>query len=152
MKKVKILDCTLRDGGYYTNWNFSAEIVKNYLLAMENLPIDYIEVGYRNLPQEKYYGEFFYCPISTIDNLNKLTKTPLAIILNERDMSISDIEMLLKPCQDKVRMVRMAIDPKNLSSAIQKAKKIKNMGFETAFNVMYLSEWIENYENKKKLK
>ena len=146
MKKVKILDCTLRDGGYYTNWNFSAEVVKNYLLAMENLPIDYIEVGYRNLPQEKYYGEFFYCPTSTIDNLNKLTKTPLAIILNERDMSISDIEMLLKPCQDKVRMVRMAIDPKNLSSAIQKAKKIKNMGFETAFNVMYLSEWIENYD------
>lgn len=146
MKKVKILDCTLRDGGYYTNWNFSAEIVKNYLLAMENLPIDYLEVGYRNLPQEKYYGEFFYCPISTIDNLNQLTKTPLAVILNERDMSISDTEMLLKPCQDKVRMVRIAIDPKNISSAIQKAKKIKNMGFETAFNVMYLSEWIKNYD------
>ena len=43
--KPKILDCTLRDGGYYTNWDFSSGVVKNYILAMENLPIDYIEIG-----------------------------------------------------------------------------------------------------------
>ena len=26
MKNIKILDCTLRDGGYYNNWNFSKEV------------------------------------------------------------------------------------------------------------------------------
>ena len=25
---MKILDCTLRDGGYYNNWNFDLEIIK----------------------------------------------------------------------------------------------------------------------------
>ena len=24
-----ILDCTLRDGGYYTNWNFDTQMVKD---------------------------------------------------------------------------------------------------------------------------
>ena len=138
-----ILDCSLRDGGYYTNWDFSNAVVKNYILTMNNLPIDYIEIGYRNLPHENYYGEFFYCPISTIDYLNSLTKIPLAIILNERDIKINNLQELLLPCLDKVKMVRMAIDPKNFSSAIEKAEEIKNMGFEVAFNVMYLSEWIE---------
>ena len=34
MKKnfnMKILDCTLRDGGYYNNWDFSPEVVTEYL-------------------------------------------------------------------------------------------------------------------------
>ena len=31
MNKIKILDCTLRDGGYYNNWDFSKEIVNDYL-------------------------------------------------------------------------------------------------------------------------
>ena len=26
----KILDCTLRDGGYYTNWDFSPEVIDAY--------------------------------------------------------------------------------------------------------------------------
>ena len=31
MKKISLLDCTLRDGGYYTNWNFNVEMVKDLI-------------------------------------------------------------------------------------------------------------------------
>ena len=31
---MKLLDCTLRDGGYYTNWDFDKELVKNYCKSM----------------------------------------------------------------------------------------------------------------------
>ena len=47
---MKILDCTLRDGGYYTNWDFDSKIVDVYIQAMNVLPIDYIELGYRSIP------------------------------------------------------------------------------------------------------
>lgn len=53
---MKILDCTLRDGGYYTNWDFNSKIVDAYILAMNELPIDYLEVGYRNKPSKEYMG------------------------------------------------------------------------------------------------
>ena len=33
--KIKILDCTLRDGGYYTNWDFDKNFVIKYLKTME---------------------------------------------------------------------------------------------------------------------
>ena len=55
---MKILDCTLRDGGYYTNWDFNSKIVDAYILAMNELPIDYLEVGYRNKPSKEYMGKF----------------------------------------------------------------------------------------------
>ncbi|SVE17491.1 uncharacterized protein METZ01_LOCUS470345, partial [marine metagenome] len=32
---LQILDCTLRDGGYYNNWRFQDTLVRNYLRSME---------------------------------------------------------------------------------------------------------------------
>ena len=143
-KSIKVLDCTLRDGGYYTNWDFSISTVTNYVKAMDELPIDIIEIGYRNISKEEYYGEFFYTPINTIDFIKEITNKPIALILNERDLIISEIENLLKPCLNKISLIRLAVDPSNLGSAILKAKYIKSMGFEVAFNVMYLSDWIDD--------
>ena len=43
MKNIKILDCTLRDGGYYNNWDFSKDVVSDYLKTMSKVGIEYIE-------------------------------------------------------------------------------------------------------------
>ena len=66
MKNFKILDCTLRDGGYYTNWDFKPHLVDEYLKSVQELPIDYIEIGYRNLRHRVYKGEFFYTHLATM--------------------------------------------------------------------------------------
>ena len=44
---MKILDCTLRDGGYYNNWEFNRELINEYLKVMNNLEIDFVEIGFR---------------------------------------------------------------------------------------------------------
>ena len=47
MDNVKILDCTLRDGGYYNNWDFSTTLSKNYLDVVAKSSVDVIEIGFR---------------------------------------------------------------------------------------------------------
>lgn len=140
---MKLLDCTLRDGGYYTNWDFDEALVEEYAAAMEALPIDYVEVGYRSMAMNGYLGEYFYCPEYVLKRLKRLMPNKkLVIILNEKDIRSSHIvEGLLDPCKPYVAMVRMAIDPKNLVRAIELAKTVKAAGFEVAFNVMYMSNW-----------
>ena len=44
---MKILDCTLRDGGYYNNWNFSTKLVNEYLNTMSGSGVDTVELGFR---------------------------------------------------------------------------------------------------------
>ncbi|MEU3092244.1 hypothetical protein ACWCQ0_41320 [Streptomyces massasporeus] len=46
---VTVLDCTLRDGGYYTNWDFDGVLVEEYLAACAAVGIDVVELGYATL-------------------------------------------------------------------------------------------------------
>ena len=45
-KKV-LLDCTLRDGGYYNDWNFSKKLIQDYIHQISKTNICYIELGFR---------------------------------------------------------------------------------------------------------
>lgn len=44
--KTKLLDCTLRDGGYYNSWNFDITLINEYLNVMSTSGISIVELGY----------------------------------------------------------------------------------------------------------
>ena len=44
---LRLLDCTLRDGGYYNNWEFQDGLVKNYVSKIKRSNIDVVEIGFR---------------------------------------------------------------------------------------------------------
>lgn len=141
---MKILDCTLRDGGYYTNWDFDPAVVDAYLQAMNELPVDCLEVGYRNNPASEYLGQFGYTPVSTLKALRAKTTKKLAVMLNEKNTLPADLDRLLKPIVGLVDLVRLAVDPKNFDRAVVLARAVKDLGFEVAFNLMYMSKWAKD--------
>ena len=65
-----LLDCTLRDGGYYNAWDFDLELISDYLQAMANLPADYIELGFRSLNNNGFKGGCAYTSDSFIRQFN----------------------------------------------------------------------------------
>ena len=44
--KVKVLDCTLRDGGYINKWRFGKQTIRNVVRALDDAKIDIIECGF----------------------------------------------------------------------------------------------------------
>lgn len=138
---MQILDCTFRDGGYYTDWDFNGDIVYAYLAGMNNLPIDYIELGYRNNQEAGYLGKFGYTPSYLLKQIRALSKKKLAVMLNEKSTKVEDLTQLTEPIKGLVDMVRIAVDPKNMQRAIELAKAVKRQGFEVGFNIMYMSQW-----------
>ena len=42
MKKINLRDCTLRDGGYYNNWDFKIDLANKYLFALGKINVDYV--------------------------------------------------------------------------------------------------------------
>ena len=51
--KINVIDCTLRDGGYYNNWNFSNDLVNEYLNSISESGIEYVELGFRFFKKDK---------------------------------------------------------------------------------------------------
>ena len=48
-KKLKFLDCTLRDGGYYNRWDFDEELINDYIKTMTLIGVDVVEIGFRGI-------------------------------------------------------------------------------------------------------
>ena len=79
-----ILDCTLRDGGYYTHWEFDDELVKEMVSALDKSEVDYIELGYKSpIPG----GRFRKCNDKFISQLLKDVSydSHLAFMIDAKD-------------------------------------------------------------------
>ena len=48
MGKIRLLDCTLRDGGYCNQWNFGQQNIRKIIMGLEESGIEIIECGFLN--------------------------------------------------------------------------------------------------------
>jgi len=141
----KILDCTIRDGGYYTDWNFSDEFINDYLSACANSPISIVELGYISKSNDAN-GPFYHLDNEILKRAKSILgpqKKIFAMINFKEIDSFETLDQLLKDKTNYIDGVRFAVAPKNIkkfSKIISKiAPKYKKISFN--LNLMYLSEW-----------
>ena len=139
---MKILDCTLRDGGYYTNWDFEQHLVNDYCKLCKSIPIDIIEIGYRGntSKQNSYFGEYYFITISNLKRIKSMIgkNKEISIMIDLKDWkNPNDLKKNLTKCKGLVNIVRFAINPKKLSQVKKFLKVTKNLGFKVAINLMY---------------
>ena len=61
---IKVLDCTIRDGGLVNKHDFSLEFVRRLYTLLTAAGVDYMEMGYKNSPElfdPKEYGPWKFC-------------------------------------------------------------------------------------------
>ena len=69
MPDIKLLDCTLRDGGYVNSWNWGFAAAKDIIASLTRAGTDIVEVGFlRNV--DGYNPDVTVC--NTIEELNRL--------------------------------------------------------------------------------
>jgi 4-hydroxy 2-oxovalerate aldolase len=150
--KIKILDCTLRDGGYYNNWNFKKSLVNSYVNAINNLNIDVVEVGFRFLIKKNYHGIFAHITDEYICKLNLNPKTKIAVMINASDLiqntkkiSAKNLLFFLKnkkkgKAKTRITYVRLAVHFKEVKFLVPYLKEIKNLGYKVMVNLMQSSD------------
>lgn len=85
-KSYKILDCTLRDGGYYNNWDYDKNIYESYVSAINKSNIKYVEVGFRFNIEDKFLGPFAITSDNFIKKLKFKKSVNLALMINCNDL------------------------------------------------------------------
>jgi len=143
---VKILDCTLRDGGYYNNWDFNESVVNNYLSAMSKAKVDIVEIGFRFLPQNKFLGKFAYSEDDYLNSLSLPSNISYAVMINASDLiNYEDgIERAIKNLFSKkkdspIDIIRIATHSSDVKDCHTIAIALKNLGYRVFLNLMQIS-------------
>lgn len=158
---MKLLDCTLRDGGYYNNWDFSEEIIEAYLYAMVSININYIELGFRSLKNEKFSGAFAFTKDSFIKSLNIPEILKIGVMINAKELAEDPIEIfsVLKQIfsskkDSSLTFVRIATYFQDINKALHACKWLHENGYLVMINLMQISDFSkeEIYDVTKKVK
>ncbi len=143
--QIKVLDCTIRDGGLINKWQFSDDIVKKVFLALSRAGVDYMEIGYKS--SEKYFsrvehGAWKFC---TEDDIKRIvgdngTKMKLSAMADIGRIDSEDIPLKKDSILD---MIRVACYAKETDKAVALAHECLDKGYEVTINLMAVSKVLE---------
>jgi 4-hydroxy 2-oxovalerate aldolase len=163
-KDVKLLDCTLRDGGYYNNWDYSSELITDYFQAMASLDVDYVEIGFRSLKNEGFKGGCAYCTEAFINELlipESLTHR-LGVMVNGAELlevqsceNISEQKhidfqnnvlgcLFLPKSESLISFVRIACHVHEFEACLPAANWLSERGYKVGFNLMQVAGCTSN--------
>ena len=135
MSDLTLLDCTLRDCGYYNNWNFSPSFVSAYLDSCLASGIDIVELGFRLLSPTGFKGPYAFTSESFVSGLTLPIGLKYAVMINASDFqsedNFIDLTDTLFPnnaLNSRITLVRIASHYYELSTAFQIAALLKSNG------------------------
>ena len=155
---IKLLDCTIRDGGHLNGWNYSNECVRASYFAAIKAGVDYFEIGYRFQKPQPGWGNFARCEDEFLFSLFKPNENcKLAIMIDAGKSCLDDFKEC-KPELTPIKLVRVATYSHNLDIAFELCEGLLNKGYEVFLNLMAISEYkekdftkIKNWKSKNKI-
>ena len=149
-EKIKVFDCTIRDGGLINNHKFDKRFVREVYKALSEAGVDYMEIGYKNLNKlfsQEEYGAWKFCEDDDIKRIVEgiESKTKLSVMVDVGRVDIEDV----KPKKDSpVDMIRVASYVKDIDKAIFLINHFHEKGYETTVNIMAISRALDNELNE----
>lgn len=149
--RIKVLDCTFRDGGYYNQWDFDIQLVQKYLDGVDRANVDVIELGFRNFPQNNFLGAFAYTTDAYIEALNIHERTIVGVMIDASvilscQYPIDQAINLLFQAKNKsrVNLVRVATHFNDVEQCREIVRVLKKLGYQVALNLMQSNTKTDN--------
>ena len=140
--EIKVVDCTIRDGGLTNNSYFTLETVRAVYQAICEAGIDYVELGYRNSKEmlsTDEFGPWRFCDeeqlLRVVDGIDA-NGTKLAVMQDAHKAAADDVPAVEESVVD---MIRVATYVKDVDKAIGLANNATDKGYECTINIMAIS-------------
>ncbi len=140
-EKIKVLDCTIRDGGLMNRHQFDERLVREVFSKVSKAGLDYMEIGYKNSKEyfsTEEYGLWKFCDDDvirkTIEGIESNTKISVMV-----DVGRVNLDEIAPADESPVDMIRVATYVKDVDKAIYMANHCYDKGYETTINIMAIS-------------
>lgn len=144
---ASILDCTLRDGGYINNWRFNHDFLIAHKKCMNDLKIDYVEIGFINKQKEYNHDLVGKVRNLTADLIEKYygdsdTKFKVVVMGDFKDIDLTILSD--DRCKSIINLVRIAFHKTEMQKALELCSIIKDMGYKVSANAMGVTNYSDN--------
>lgn len=140
---IKVVDCTIRDGGLVNNFGFSDEFVRDLYKANIAAGVDYMEMGYRaskKLFDPKEFGKWKFADEADIRAIVGENDSPLKLSIMADAGRCDYKEDILERKDSVVDMIRVACYIHQIPLAMEMIEDAKNKGYEVTCNLMAVSK------------
>lgn len=143
---MNLLDCTLRDGGYYTNWNFETEMVQDLVRTLDQAKVEVIELGYKSPKKggryrkcnDKFIWEVLEYSLPSYSTLAFMIDAKDFVKDSKVDFSLID-DVIHSASSSPFNICRLAIKYDELKYALEIGKYIQRKGYNLIVNIMGIS-------------
>lgn len=139
-KSIKILDCTLRDGGHVNNFAFGRRQIRTIIECLCLARIDIIELGFlKNItyqPDKSLFSKVAQAE-ALLEGLPEEQEYSLMIRPDWYDIS------QLEPRTGRIGKIRWAFHARDLELASHQARHARNLGYEILFNPVNVFSYSE---------
>lgn len=144
---MRLIDCTLRDGGYHNGWNFSKKFAEDTIRTLVFSGIFDIEIGFRKPLELASPSEGIFANLNS-DLLNDLeisSEAVAGIMINASDYifdSVFDTSLLKKSfahSEPKLKFIRIAAGPEHVKCLSDPKKYLESLGYEVHLNLMRIN-------------
>ncbi len=140
-KEIKVLDCTVRDGGLQNKWQFSDKFVKAVYDACVEAGVDYMEIGYKsseNAYSKEENGVWKFCEEKDLRRIVGENKTNLKLAAMA-DIGRIDFDDIPPKKESVLDMIRVACYDYQIDKGIELAEHCMSKGYEVCLNLMAVS-------------
>ncbi|RWN92548.1 hypothetical protein [Mesorhizobium sp.] len=141
--EVNFLDCTLRDGGYYTNWEFASELVSDYVATINTLPVRMVELGLAGKPES--HGYFASVTSSKAEQVAADLLVEACVMIDAKDVLASELPISLAVARltegllpGRIRTIRVAAHYSKLAACGKICAELSQTGFRVFLNLMQI--------------
>lgn len=128
MKNIRVLDCTLRDGGYCNQWNFKEKNIKKIIEGLISARVEIIECGF--LTDKIVYSPDAarYTDVSQLKNFIPChdDKTKFVVMVNYGEY---DVKKIPKQSQTLIDGIRVAFHKEKWHEALDMCKCLRDKGY-----------------------
>lgn len=147
-QKMIHLDCTFRDGGYYTKWDFSTDLINEYLEAVSAAGVDVAELGFRFWSNNDFRGACAYTTDEFLESLNIPSGISIGLMFNASDLivdgnvSIARLKKLVPRRADEspADLIRIASHAHEFEATLEACRWLKEQGYRVGANIMQIGQ------------
>lgn len=143
MKKINLLDCTLRDGGYLNDWKFGYSNLVSIFERLVDANVDIIEVGFLDDRRPFDIDRSIFPNTKSADQIYGLLNKKKAMVVGMIDYGTCSIDNLAPCSESYLDGIRVIFKKGKMHPAMEFCRQVKALGYKVFSQLVSVTSYTD---------